>query len=257
MFKLAHLSDLHFGTVHNDLANVVMQEMNDLRPDLAVISGDFTQTASLDEFTKARKFINDLPCPALCVPGNHDIPARNLWARFTNPFARYNRFISADLAPVLETEDLLIIGINTARRALPHWNWANGAVSSAQRRFISDQMALAAGRQTVVVFHHPLHEAEGVPLDTVVFGGRKAMNAILDLNISLVLTGHVHHASVTRIRNTTFVSAATALSSRIRYQENGYNIITFNDNTIDITHHQYQGATGAQNYIHDRKLHTM
>ena len=115
----------------------------EVRPDLTVISGDFTQAGRRREFKRAQEFLRALPGPYFCVPGNHDVPARDLLRRFADPYGRYVKAIGAVQPPVFANELAIVAGINSARRALPHWNWANGAVSAAQRRYLEDVFSKA------------------------------------------------------------------------------------------------------------------
>lgn len=249
--KIIHLSDLHFGTSHPDLKQKLCADILAAKPDLIIISGDFTQVASHEEFKLSEGFIRDLPCPVFCVPGNHDMPRFRIFERFFTPFKRYKNYISDDLNPVLNYEKLCLVGINTARPVLPHWNWANGAISKSQRDFIRAEFASAGERLKILTLHHPLQKAIGTPLDTVVFGGKKALEEILDIKVDLVLSGHVHHASITQIKETIFLGASTALSSRLRRQENGYNIITLHEDGdgFDISHLAYKKSAFEQDLL--------
>jgi 3',5'-cyclic AMP phosphodiesterase CpdA len=58
---------------------------------LVAFSGDFTQRARRAEFAEAGRFLNRIAQIKLVVPGNHDIPLYNFFARFLYPFANYNR----------------------------------------------------------------------------------------------------------------------------------------------------------------------
>ncbi len=238
--KIIHLSDLHFGTEKDNIINKLLDSLNQAKPDLTIISGDFTQRAFTQEFQKTKDFLNNLPCPAFCVPGNHDIPAYNLIERFFEPYQKYQNFINKDLCPVYENEKIKLAGLNSARRALPHWNWANGTISAEQRARL-DRFFYPPPNDTrwkICTFHHPIHKVDTMPLDVTVFGRKATLKKIQDLKIDLVLTGHVHHASITTLGNdthqTVYLSASTALSNRTRDQENGFNLITLTKNTMTI-----------------------
>ncbi len=236
--KIIHLSDLHFGRQDTMVAGAVSREIAAAKPDLVIISGDFTQNGSTEEFALAKAFIQSLSAPVFVVPGNHDVPAHNLFERFFYPYRKYKSFIAQNLCPVLDTGDALIVGINTARRALFHWNWANGAISKGQREKLQSLFSAAPQPWKICVMHHPVHKADDSPLDVTVFGGRKAMRLIEDLGVDLVLTGHVHHASITihgtGAAQTVYLSASTALSTRTRTQKNGFNVIIVNAQEIAI-----------------------
>ena len=239
--RLLHLSDLHFGTESKGIVSHLMNSIDFLAPDLIVISGDFVQVANDREFKKANNFINLFSVPVFCVPGKHDIPRYDLAGRLFNPYGKYKKFINNDLAPVLFGDQFIIAGLNTSRPALPHWNWANGALSKPQLNHLRGCFAGERDRYRICVMHHPVHKAENAPLKVTVFGAHEAMQVIHDLHVDLVLTGHVHYASITTVENTIFASASTAISCRLRSQENGFNVIDFQGEFFDISHFVYDG----------------
>ena len=66
---VAHISDLHFGTEEPKICAALVSGMQELRPDLIAVSGDFTQRARANQFRAARAFLDTLPLPRICVPG--------------------------------------------------------------------------------------------------------------------------------------------------------------------------------------------
>lgn len=253
--KIVHLSDLHFGRDDAQVTGALTREITALEPDLIIISGDFTQNGTAREFAQAQDFLKALPAPFYAVPGNHDVPTRNLGERFLHPYRKYQRYIAHDIEPVLNTDLACIAGINTARRALPHWNWANGAISPAQCAHLESVFGAARQPWKICVMHHPLHRAEESPLGVTVFGGRKAMRALENSGVHLVLTGHVHHASITvhtydQVKQTVYLSASTALSTRTRKQGNGFNVITVTADAIHIESVVFQGSIFIPLYSH-------
>src|SRR3954471_13354025 len=73
--RIAHLSDLHCGSPHfqADLLERAIEEINELRPDAAVISGDLTTDGAERECRMAREFVDRTECEDLIVvPVNHD-----------------------------------------------------------------------------------------------------------------------------------------------------------------------------------------
>lgn len=248
--RIIHLSDLHFGTEEDFLVGELQEAIEDKEPDIVVISGDFTQIGSASEFARAQEFLQKLSTPVFCVPGNHDLPRYNIIERFFAPYKKYRKHIDASLFPVLNTKDAIIAGVNSARRILPHWNWANGAISHAQLRHLDTTFKIYDKNKTkrrVCVFHHPVHKALNAPLDTVVFGARSALECLEALEVDLVLTGHVHHASVTTLgdvhHKTVYLSASTALSSRLREQQNGFNVIELGGEEMEISVYSYEGSS--------------
>ena len=78
-----HLSDLHFGAHDPRLVEAVEQRVDEEKPDLVVISGDFTQRARTEQFQEACDFLErlrDAGHDVLAVPGNHDVPLYDVLA---------------------------------------------------------------------------------------------------------------------------------------------------------------------------------
>jgi 3',5'-cyclic AMP phosphodiesterase CpdA len=228
--RLVHCSDLHFGTTLPELTSLLIATINGLKPDLVVVSGDFTQTAIRDEFEESRNFLRRLEFPWFSIPGNHDISRYNLVERFSDPYKKYRRYINENIQPVLHANGVCIAGLNTARRIVPHWNWAHGAVSGRQLSWLKEQYEAQPKAYRICVMHHPLWSVTEAKLQTIVFGGKEALQALNDMKVDLVLSGHVHHAAMQAVRSddknkTVFLSASTALSSRLRGQKNGFNVV--------------------------------
>ena len=60
MARLVHLSDLHFGAHDEEIVEAVEAKVDELKPDLVVISGDFTQRARTEQFREACHFLEQL-----------------------------------------------------------------------------------------------------------------------------------------------------------------------------------------------------
>jgi len=91
MARLIHLSDLHFGAHDPKLVEAVEQRVHEEKPDLVVVSGDFTQRARTEQFEAACQFLErlrDAGHEVLGVPGNHDVPLYDVLRRFLSPLTR-------------------------------------------------------------------------------------------------------------------------------------------------------------------------
>lgn len=255
MTVLFHASDLHFGRVNADVAHALIGEIDTVKPSLAVLSGDFTQVGSRTEFSAARAFLDRLPCPYLAVPGNHDVPARDLIKRFTDPYGLYREYITPDLLPIYEDESCFIVGMNTARPVVPHWNWANGKISRAQIDAIEPLFARARPDQwKILVCHHPLYAMVDTPIDTFVWRAGRLRAALRRAGVHMIMTGHIHHASVTFDKEDDkglyHIGAASAFSTRLRTQGNGYNLIHTTPDQVDVTLMTWQDGNFQESEKH-------
>ena len=260
MARLVHLSDLHFGAHDELLVEAVEAKVDELKPELVVISGDFTQRARTEQFRDACQFLERLQHSGhevLGVPGNHDVPLYDVLRRFLSPLARYRRFIDDSLCPFVELPGLAVLGINTARSL----TFKDGRINQDQVAFIRDTFARTPRNSfRVLVTHHPLFALE-VEGETAPAIGRQelALDAVQEAGVDLLLAGHNHHASshsasdlVTRAGGALVVQAGTATSTRVREQEQSFNVIDVADASVTVTVNAWKGeefvALDAQRY---------
>ena len=242
MRLLAHLSDLHFGRHDEAIADALLASLTETRPHLVVISGDLTQRARRHEFAAARKFLDQLRAiaPVLVVPGNHDVPLYNVFRRFLRPLTRYARYISADRLPRFADQEMVVLGLNTARaRALK-----NGRVSRGQMDDI--WAAFAHHRDTcwkILVTHHPLAAPVGGARRAEPVGrAAAALDAVATAGGHVLLSGHFPPATsgeaalpVAGRRSLMLVHAGTAISTRTREEENSFNLLHLDGESLVVT----------------------
>jgi 3',5'-cyclic AMP phosphodiesterase CpdA len=249
MPRLVHLSDLHFGAHDAALVAAVERQVDEIKPDLIVISGDFTQRARTEQFREACEFLErlrDHGHEVLGVPGNHDVPLYDVLRRFLSPLARYRRFIDEALCPFVELPGIAVLGINTARSL----TFKDGRINRDQVRFIRDTFARTPSEATrVLVTHHPLLALEvGGEVGRAVGRQELALDAVEEAGVDLLLAGHHHHASsqdasdlVTRAGGVLVVQAGTATSTRVREQEQSFNVIDISEGSVAVTVHGWAG----------------
>ncbi|CAM4307953.1 metallophosphoesterase family protein [Palleronia rufa] len=232
MIRILHLSDLHFGRDRPELETPLVETVNGLAPDLVAISGDFTQRARVAQFARARAFLDRLAPPTLSVPGNHDTPLDNLLLRFVVPFRRYRRAIDPVLEPELETPDMHVVGVNTVNR----FSWQRGRMSPRTIRRLSAAFARGDARLRIAVLHHPLEHGPEVE-KRLMRGARHALAALRGAGADVVLSGHLHN-TVTRpfaiSPGCLFVQAGTGLSTRLRGEDNTFNLLSCTPGRIEV-----------------------
>lgn len=226
MSTIAHLSDVHFGHHDPQIVAAVEASLSERKPDLVVISGDFTQRARVAQYRLACAFVDRLEkagLPVLAVPGNHDVPLYDVVRRFARPLHRYQRFIDDDLCPYWENEELAVLGINTARSL----TIKDGSVSHEQLQMIRERFNQAGdGRLRILVTHHPLFAmplGEGEALTKVANRSDDALVAASDAGVDMLLAGHFHRSfsktareMVDNVGPALVVQAGTATSTRLR-----------------------------------------
>lgn len=241
MRRIAHISDLHFGTEDAGIRDGLLLDLQRSEPSLIAISGDFTQRARRSQYQSAAEFLRSLPARWVAVPGNHDVPLFDLIRRFLWPLARYRAFVSEQLNPFHEDDELLLLGLNTARSL----TWKSGRISLDQIALLRSRMIeKRPGLFKVVMTHHPFIPPPGDPVSGIDLVGRAALAVpVLDeCCVDLLLSGHLHLGYSGNIathypktaRTIISAQAGTAISRRRRSEPNAYNLITMDNNVVEI-----------------------
>jgi 3',5'-cyclic AMP phosphodiesterase CpdA len=251
MPRIIHLSDLHFGAHDPELVDAVEEQVNADKPDLVVISGDFTQRARTEQFEEACRFLDRLReagHDVLGVPGNHDVPLYDVLRRFLSPLTRYRRYIDDTLCPFIEKEGMAVLGINTARSL----TFKDGRISHEQMDFIRESFTRTdPAVPRIMVTHHPMFAlpvGEGPELGKAIGRQELALDAIGDAGVDILLAGHNHRASthnaadlVTRAGSALVIQAGTATSVRLRDEEQSFNRIEVNGDEVGVTEYDWDG----------------
>ena len=250
MKTLVHISDIHFGRVVPSVAESLLAALETDAPDLVVISGDLTQRARRGQYRMARDYLNRIPFPKIVVPGNHDVPLYNVARRFLRPLTRYRRYITRDMAPFYQDDEIAVLGINTARSL----TFTKGRISEAQIELIRRRFCpIPDNVFKILVTHHPfLPPPENLKLPLV---GRahKALRMVEACNLDLLLAGHFHmsyaggsHSAYrTLARSVLVIQAGTAASSRMRTEGNAYNLIHIHKARVTLRVRMWDGERFA------------
>jgi predicted MPP superfamily phosphohydrolase len=211
---VAHVSDLHFGRLNPVALAPLRRRLEELSPDLVVVSGDLTQRARKRQFRAARAYLDTLPRPQLVVPGNHDVPFYNVLARFLAPLGGYRRNIAREEEPSYIDEEIAVLGVNTSRSLV----WKGGKISAAQLARVANTLAGLSKQVRVVVTHHPCAALKACPVD-------------------IVVSGHFH-ASRAEADGVVQVHAGTATSSRTRAEPNSFNLLRIAPERVEVEHYE-------------------
>ena len=257
MATVAQLSDVHFGAHEPKIVDAAEAWLLEHRPDLLVISGDFTQRARIEQFRLASKWLNKLRSDGfniLAVPGNHDVPLYDVFRRFARPLARYKRYISRDLCPWFENDRLAVLGINTARSL----TIKDGRINEDQMALIRARFADVAEHKTrILVTHHPLFSmpiGKGPELSEAVGRHEDAVKAVCEAGVHIALAGHFHRTYAEAARKMVHnaggalvIQAGTATSYRLRNDElQSFNWIETHDNkSVELQVVAWDGARFA------------
>jgi 3',5'-cyclic AMP phosphodiesterase CpdA len=246
MRTIAHISDLHFGHLDPATLPALRDAIGAAKVDLVVVSGDLTQRARAAQFQEARRYLDTLPRPQIVVPGNHDIPLYNVFARWWRPLAGYRRHISAETEPFFCDGEIAVLGLNTARSL----TFKNGRLNEEQVRRSCERMHRQHGMR-ILVTHHPFDVPGSNSLEAVVGRAEMAMAGFAACNIDIILTGHMHLSGVVHSAerykgagSVLFVQAGTATSSRHRGEKNTWNLLKVAGDLVTVTTLGWRPAEG-------------
>jgi 3',5'-cyclic AMP phosphodiesterase CpdA len=234
MVSLIHISDLHFGPKFNQhLSELVLQDILATKPDLTIISGDFTMRGLVGEYEQARAYLDRIPRPLLTIPGNHDQPLylSAMAERIRAPWSRYLKFIHGAVDASISVPGAFVVGVNDNHPIVPGGIW-----SSTQRAWIKSQFTTAPQDACkVFVMHHQLNwDGRWRPFGQ--WFPNRHLDWLAGLGVELVLNGHTHIPLTVRTRQGIIIAqAGTSMSTRVRHgQGNAYNRVTISPDMVTV-----------------------
>jgi 3',5'-cyclic AMP phosphodiesterase CpdA len=245
---VVHLSDLHFGREDPAVVEALIETVAAVGPSVVVVSGDLTQRARRGQFRRARRFLDALAFPRVVVPGNHDVPLFNLFARVFDPLGGYRRHVTMDLTPTFLDPPLLVVGLDTTR---PTSLKAARVHARDVERICGHIQQFDAGVVKILVAHHPFDAGSYTELEALT---RCGVDVILSGHLHVSSTSHTAHRHNLSGRAAVVVEAGTATSTRLRETTNAFNVVRVDAGSIVVERHDWTAGTGFT--IADRQQFT-
>jgi 3',5'-cyclic-AMP phosphodiesterase len=224
MFRIVQLSDPHCGQQFflPQYLERAIAEVNELEPNVVVISGDLTSNGFKDEYALAREYLDRIDCEAMVViPGNHD--SRNVgYVHFEELFGERNS--------VLRVGGATIVAVDSSEPDLD-----NGQIGRGRYRWIEEEFAPEATLRVFVLHHHLLPVPGTGRERNIVNDAGDTLECLQRAGVDLVLAGHKHVPYAWRLENLFVVTAGTVSSSRLR--GNGrpcYNVVEVDGTHVDV-----------------------
>jgi Icc protein len=215
-FTIVQLSDLHCGSldfVPNLLERAIV-ELNELRPDAVIVSGDLTGDGFREHYEEARDYLDRIECEqTIVIPGNHD--SRNVgYVHFEELFGERRAELHAD--------GVSIVAVDSTEPDLDHGVIGRGRYDWIQERFASHEAYLR-----VFVLHHHLLPVPGTGRErNVVHDAGDTLECLQRAGVHMVLSGHKHVPYAWRLENLFVVNAGTVSTTRLRGKTKPcYNVI--------------------------------
>jgi len=208
-FVLAQVSDLHFGDSRFDavLAQAVVDEINELQPDLLVVAGDLTERGYREQFEEAAEWLGRIECERrLVIPGNHD--SRNVgYIHFSEVLGpRYSSQIMQ-----LGGQRVMLVGVDTSK---PDLN--QGELGRSNHLWLYEQCIQEADFK-ILALHHHLVSVPGTGRErNILWDAGDILEILVETGVDLVLCGHKHVPYVWEMAGMTLSTSGTACTKRTR-----------------------------------------
>ena len=149
-------------------------------PDLALLTGDLAQDASPETYQRLCNSLAPLPCPAYCLPGNHDDSAL---------MATYLAGSSVFCESRIELGSWQIICLDSCIPGSP-----NGRLAVEQWGLLEQWLATRPDQHTLIALHHPPIPTGSAWLDTMQLQNSAQFLATLrnHQQVKGVIFGHIH-----------------------------------------------------------------
>jgi len=222
---IAHLSDLHTGSQYfvSNLLDRALVEVNDLKPDIVVVTGDLTNMGFRQEFREAREYLDRLACrDVLVVPGNHD--SRNVG------YAHFERLF-ASRETVIRKNGVTVVGVDSTEPDLDY-----GRIGRHRYPWIREAFLGGPGDFKIFTLHHHLLPIPGTGRErNIVNDAGDTLECLQRAGVDLVLCGHKHVPYAWRLEDLFVVNAGTVSSSRLRGRGRPcYNVVEAEGTHVDV-----------------------
>lgn len=251
-YQLLHYSDPHFGAYDPTIAKAAVKVAQELKPDLTVVSGDFSMRGRRFEFELARDWLKEFPEPLITLPGNHDVPGLNdILDRFFSPFGRYREYIAEIEEPTFLLGE--IGALATANSSTPfglHFDWSRGFLSPLRLHSLANFFDEVNGEKLRVFgMHHPV-VGSGEKERALVAPIAMVRNFLASSKIDLVLAGHFHQSKICLFpvggrspQNIVVSQAPSICSTRLKGEPNGFHRIQLSADQIEIELWRWHGQS--------------
>ena len=203
---IAQLSDLHCGSAHfvPSLLDRALVEVNELEPDVVIVSGDLTDFGLRGEYQLAADYLARIACEhVIVIPGNHD--SRNVG------YVHFEELVG-ERRSVLHHEGVSIVAVDSTEPDLDH-----GVIGRGRYQWIIDRFAESEAFLRIFVLHHHLLPVPGTGRErNVVHDAGDTLETLQRADVHLVLSGHKHVPYAWELENLFVVNAGTVSTTRLR-----------------------------------------
>ncbi|MBA1343525.1 MAG: 3',5'-cyclic adenosine monophosphate phosphodiesterase CpdA [ANME-2 cluster archaeon] len=221
--RIVHLSDIHASSAHflPDVAGRVVDSINEIAPDIVVVTGDLTQNGYYPEFAGAKELIDRIDCEnKVIVPGNHD--SRSVgYLLFEDLFgARSSCHASSGVT---------VVGVDSSQPDVDDGHVGRERYDWIAKSFETDDFKVFA------LHHHLIPVPMTGREEEILVDSGDVLELLDSCGVNLVLCGHRHVPYVWRLNEMFVANAGTACSNKILARTTQcYNLIEIDDGDLRI-----------------------
>ena len=222
--EIVQLSDIHIGSQFREkVFEKAIDEINSLKPEAVVITGDLTNEGLIEQYEKCKKMVSEINVEKIiAISGNHDY--RN------TGYLLFKKYFPIKTENELG-DDVILVTLGSARPDLDE-----GEVGHHQNVWLERTLKKYEDKLKIVAMHHHLIGIPDTGSDrlTAIDAG-DVLRTVLDSNVNLVLCGHKHRPWIWDFNTLSIANAGTVSSERVRgFFENSYNIVNIENGTFRI-----------------------
>ena len=238
MTVIAHISDLHVSRADFDEETFMQAaaEINQLNPDMIILTGDLTDNGYYKEFEQVVKYLEVFDAPLFAVPGNHD--ARNLG------YQTFEELIGERSWKLTMGDDLTVIGLDSSTP-----DESRGHIGRPQHMWLEHQLddCVINDNFSIVAFHHHLIPIPQTGRErNILSDSGDILKTLTTHEVDLVLSGHKHVPNIWRINETIIVNAGSLSSYKLRGKNlNSYIVYIISEDEIEI----YLNNVGGERFL--------
>lgn len=204
-----HVSDIHVGRGERGefmpkKLETCIDEVNELAPELVILTGDLTMWGLKEDYMAAKKYVDMFKPETLVIPGNHD--ARYMGYLYFEEFFGKGNW-------TYEMDDVLIVGVDSSIPDLDE-----GQVGRARQDWIEKCLqSVPDDVYKIVAVHHQLVSIPGTGRErNVLTDAGDFLQMLVRNKVPLVLCGHKHTPYVWRVEDVYIATAGTPSCRKVR-----------------------------------------
>ncbi|RZN37255.1 MAG: metallophosphoesterase [Methanophagales archaeon ANME-1-THS] len=240
--KIAQISDIHAADAHllPDLAENVIKRINELRPEILVVTGDLTDNGYPIEYERAKHYVDRIACAIrVVVPGNHDV--RNVgdlgFEEFFGPRSKKERY-----------NGVTILGIDSTQPDID-----DGHVGRDKYTWI-EQSLNTKDFKIVALHHHLIPVPKTGRESSILRDAGDLLELLVRCKVDLVLCGHKHVPWVWDVNGMIILNAGTACTNRVKWNiPQSFNLIEVDESAMGAIKIHRMYSCGGEELVFEQK----